>query len=153
MTTTLTEGDVFFWSWRDLERSHHCYSRIAIVKDGRLIDTYWGDMSSDRAIDPEKADLEFKGNLATLEEINPWRARYYRREDVVDMRHANSDRAPVYVKPGAQRDPEVMRELGRYMIERAESEINMARYRIESIEKSLRCIDAGDLQSVEFPAA
>lgn len=150
--TDLNEGDVFFWSWKDLERSYHCYSRRAIVKDGRLIDTYWGDMTSDRAINSESVVLEFEGNLATLERINHWEARYYRREDVVDMRHPNATRAEVYVKPGAKRDGAIMRELGLYLIERAEGDIRMASHRIEMLKESLKRIDEGDLQSVDLPA-
>ena len=148
----LNEGDVFFWAWKDPQRSYHCYSRVAIVKSGRLIDTYWHDMSSDRAIDSGSVDLDFQGNLATLEQINPWQARYYRREDVVDMRHPNASGAAVYVKPGAKRDPAIMRELGEYLIERSESEIRMARSRNDMIKEALASIDAGDIASVEFPA-
>lgn len=154
----LNEGDVFFWEWKDPQDdrrpyAYHCYSCIAVVKGGLLIDTYWHDMSSDRAIDPARVTLDLKGNLATLEHINPWTARYYRPEDVVDMRHANSSGADVYVKPGAKRDPDIMRELGEYLIQRAESEIRMAGSRIDMIKASLKRIDDGDAQSVEFPAA
>ncbi len=160
----LREGDIYFWHWSDAERekrlkynngsyqlTYWCMSQKAIVRNGRLIDTYWSDMSSERAVDPQRVVLDYKGNEATLKKISPWEADYYEPEDVVDMRHANSSRDVVYVKPSAERSKDRMIELLKYQRERCESAIRSANWNIEKIDEALAQAQRGELENLYVP--
>jgi hypothetical protein len=52
---SLQEGDIYRWSYRDPNTdnrsygSYHCCSLIAVVKNGRLRDTYWADAGDGRS--------------------------------------------------------------------------------------------------------
>jgi len=149
----LKEGDIYFWRWREgaeprlhgsSQYSYWCKSCKAIVRKGLLLDTYWTDMSSDRAIDPARVVLEYKGNEATLRKIPEWDIPYYEPDDVVDMRHANDARGPVYVKPEAKRSAARILEHLRYVRERNESKISWAQSSIQRIDEEIARVEGGD---------
>lgn len=107
----LVEGQIYRWQWSDDARhkdglrdwgTYHCKSRIAVVRSGRLIDTYWYGFSSEHAIRPEAVELTLYGD-ESWPKIYPGQERYYDRADICDMRHANYSSAPIYLRPGAQR--------------------------------------------------
>lgn len=151
---SLREGDIYFWRWKDgqspkllgsSDYAYWCKSQKAIVRKGLLIDTYWTDMSSDRAIDPERVELEYKGNESELRRISEEEISYHLWEDVVDMRHANDSRAGIFVKPGAVRSAARIMEFLRYRRERREADIRYANNDIERIDKALARVQAGDV--------
>lgn len=152
----MKDGDVYFWRWKDDGRhkdcgsygSYHCWSRIAVVKNGILCDTYWFDCKS-RV--PEDVVIKWQGNIHEMTEINKHEAEYYRPEDKVDMRHANNSGGPIYLKAEAERNSDIMRELAEYQVERSESEIRMAESRIEQLNEAIAEINAGRLDSIYIP--
>lgn len=113
----IQDGDFYRWSYkanhprlRDVS-PYWCCSRIARVLGGMLVDTYWygGDNRSWPLADAvEQLDLEFVANVADLDtapaNLSGPRGRVlfesYRREDVVDLSHANGGQ--VYLRKGAQ---------------------------------------------------
>jgi hypothetical protein len=119
----MQDGDIYRWSYKDFDGTgleYWCKSRIAIVHDGKLLDTYWmrhggkryGDYgpcySEGRVIPADTVDLKLMGNLSNLVEIWPEEAKFYDPTDVVDLRHPNNSHAPVMVRKGAERSREIV---------------------------------------------
>lgn len=150
MSETLTElrnGDIFDWWHRDSGlRSYRSYSHRAVVTNGRLCDTYWSTDAT--VLDPEAVELAYLGNVSEMTIIRPYERAYYRAEDVVDMRHANNSRAPVYVRPGAKRDAETMTTAVDSRIEDQRSAIRHAEWLITELEKTRTLINDGRLDDV-----
>lgn len=150
----MKDGDIYFWSWKtstDRHIPYHCKSGKAVAKGEALYDTYWSSSGSDDRLDIEKVDMQYKGNIYEMTIINEWEAVYYRSNDIVDMRHANSSSAKVYIKPGVSRDPETMREFAKYQIEKSKGEIRIARSRIEQLNTAIASINMGELSDVHIP--
>lgn len=152
----MRDGDVYHWRWKDDERdadcgpfrAYHCYSQIAVVKNGELCDTFWSDCSGAKVLDPSEIILDLRGNINDMSEIPEWEMPYYRPEAVVDMRHSNNSRAPIYLKAGAKRDAGVMLERVREKQREAERNIEFAQRRIKDMMEQERLILAGDLDAV-----
>lgn len=101
--TKLRDGDIYRWCWKDeTYRSYHCYSRIAVVKNHELYDTYWGES----LLQVEDVCLTYLGNKADLIEISEYDTVFYRSSDIIDMRHENASSAPIYLRRAAKRDME-----------------------------------------------
>lgn len=158
----LKDGDIFSWVYTDErlanhakfwgERSsylYHCKSRIATFKDGILRDTYWGS-SHDGSLNPSEVILTWRGNINNMTVIPAYESEFYKPEDVVDMRHANSSNDLVFRKPGTSRDLEAMRAYYARKIEDAKREASWAISRQEECRASLARIDAGDVTG-SFP--
>lgn len=155
--TEFREGDIYRWRWADPAkdadcapyRSYHCYSQLAVVRNGCAVDTFWhgGD---NKALDPCEVELTLLGNVADLVEIRSYDVVYYRREDIVDMRHSNNSHGPIYRRKGAERDAETMLELIDYRIDTSKREIEYAKQRIEMLEKDRARVMAGDLKTVHL---
>lgn len=156
MTPELREGDIYRWRWADPKLdannhgsgSYHCKSRIAVVEGGRLHDTYWSSGGSDRWLDPEKVTLTFWANTADLAEISSYNVVYYRREDVVDLRHANNSRGPVYLRNGAKRNANTMLEVIVDRLEKAHRDLEWAKRHIEQLMLDSEKVRAGKLDEV-----
>ena len=146
----MKDGDIYFWKWKnDIYRfmPYHCLSCKAIARDGQLVDTFWHD-SDNRVLSMDEIDAEFMGNEHDMSQISKREIDYYRREDVVDMRHANNSSAPIYVKVGAQRDPAVILEHLRYQVEKTESAIRSAQHDIKLLNGQIEAVNAGRLADV-----
>lgn len=159
----MKDGDVYRWSYTAAFAAkaggwglaHWCKSQIAIVHDGRLLDTFWmghggkrrgsygPKYNEGRAIGAENIELHFLANINYLIEIYPEDKRFYAPSDVVDLRHSNNSNAPVMVKKSAERSREVTRDLLLREIDKAASEVNAAAIRKERLEQELRALDAG----------
>ena len=126
---------------------YHCRAQKAVVVGGMLKDTFWHD-GGENALRIEDIDIEYQGNLHEMAEIRDHETNYYRPEDVVDMRHSNSSRATIYVKPGVKRNVDRMREHLDYRIERARAEISSAESLIERLAEAKDLVDAGSLKEV-----
>ena len=91
--SALQEGDIYRWRWADQAkdadcgpyRSYHCCSKLAVVRNGKLVDTFWYG-SDNKILDPAEVDLTLLGNVANLIEIRSYDIPYYRHADIVDMR-------------------------------------------------------------------
>lgn len=145
----LRENDICHWSWKEGMRPIvGCYSHVAVVRDGKLFDTYWHgwETGSSSIVELDRVELTALGNIDDCTEIKAWDADYYAPTDIIDMRHANTSNAPIYLKNGSMRSQE-------WMLQRVEQRFNDAQRKKESAERDisrlqdvLKKIRAGDLE-------
>ena len=126
---------------------YHCRAQKAVVVRGMLKDTFWHD-GGEKPLRLEDIDIEYQGNIHVMREILDHETNYYRPKDVVDMRHSNSSRAKIYIKPGTIRNADRMREHIDYRIERAEAEIRSAESLIERLSEARGAIAVGNLDKI-----
>jgi hypothetical protein len=152
----LREGDIYRWSYRDPNvdlrqyGTYHCCSRIAVVKNGRLRDTYWGlsagsDGRSFGVDDLPKLELTFVANFSDLEPAKEYQGDYYADEDIVNLNHANSSGGNFYLRKGAKRSKAKMLEAARYHLERAEATERSAASRAKGLREAIARIEAGEI--------
>lgn len=148
----MKDGDIYRWEWKDVEahggygdfRAYHCKSQIAVCKDGVLYDTFWG-ISWEHTVSVKDVNLTFLGNSNEMSEIREYEMPYYRRQDIVDTRHSNNRRAPIYLKAGAERDAETMLAHATYKRETAERERDSADRDINHWTEIESAIQSGNL--------
>lgn len=148
------EGDIFRWRWTEevekrrysegVHMAYWCKSRIAVIKDGVLQDTYWGSSDSS-VLDPAEVILDFQGNANEMRTIPSGEEVFYRPEDIMDMGHPNNSRAPVYVKGNATRDREVMKEYYDDKIVEFERELSFIRDRLARCNEVRNAVVRGEL--------
>lgn len=154
----LLEGDIYRWAYRDPNvdmrqyGTYHCCSRIAVVKNGRLRDTYWGMSSGSdgRHFGPDdlwRLDLEILGNFADLEKVPDYNEDYYDDADIVNLNHSNSSRDNFYVRKGAKRSQAKMLEVARKRLEDSLSAERMAAWNSQRLRESIARIEAGDIET------
>jgi len=151
------DGQIYTWKWADPKRdadsgpyrSYHCKSQIAVVKGGLLIDTFWGDMTPDRSVDPDAV-------IATLvadqswEKISAWNVPYYAPSDVVDTRHSNNGLAPIYLRPGAVRSHDAIIAEIEKREESARSDIRSAQRQLDWLSAERAKLSAGRIDEVSL---
>ena len=155
MSEDLKEGNIYRWRWADAERdaqcgpfqSYHCCSQLAVVTNGKLMDTYWHG-SDNKVLDPASVSLTLLGNKADLIEIRTWEIPYYRREDIIDMRHSNNSSGPIYLRKGAARDAETMLELIEHRLVQTRRDIESSKRRIELLTAQAAQVREGKLNEV-----
>lgn len=145
----MKDGDIYRWHWKDMNRSSHCCSHLAVVVNGSLLDTFWS-VGKNRRLEPDDVEVQFLGNSNDMTEIPAYKIPYYRREDVIDMRHLNNSSAPIYLKADAERSADAMRSFVNEAIEQAEREKNSAIRQIERMRRHLAHIEAGNLDKVHL---
>jgi len=136
-------GDIFHWSWReehwprpnDYTLSYWCKSRIAVVVDNELYDTYWGDRSHGW-LDPERVDLDFKGNMNDYHEAKFGEHLYYAHEDKIDMRHPNNTNGKILIRNGAERSKVTMLEYAGDKLEYAVDKLEEAERKMQSAKNN-----------------
>lgn len=146
----MRDGDIYFWSWKNASERfmpYHCCARIAVVKNGVLLDTFWHG-SDNKVITRKVATLTYKGNVDEMRTIHEGEIDYYRHEDVVDMRHPNDSRAPIYVKKEASRNAARMTERLLWRLESERSKISFAEGQIAELEDALEKVASGLLEEV-----
>lgn len=156
--TQFKDGDIFKWRWKDDAKdadcgpykSYHCKSQRAVVKDGKLFDTFWGDWSSDRVVNLDKVIITFLGNENEMEKITEYNAQFYKGEDIVNMNHSNNTRAPIYLKTGAKRDAETMRAVIEYELSNQECTVRSATDKAARLRAALAVIEDGRLDDVGY---
>lgn len=132
----LCDGDIFRWSYRDpKDDRYHCCSRIAIVYDDTLYDTYWhgrpphdGKWFGPGAL--PALVLERLGNLSELDNVSECSSDYYDDADIVDLNHRNSSRGNFYLRKGAKRSQGKMLAVAQQRLAEAEADYNMAARRV-----------------------
>ena len=92
--------------------------------------------------------LTFWANTADLTAINKHETVYYRRDDIVDLRHTNNSFGPVYLRKGAKRDTETMMQVIEDRIGEARRQIESAQRDIERMEGEAEKVRAGQLDAV-----
>jgi len=152
----LREGDVYRWSYKEPGDNgawgrYHCKSMIAIVKNGRLRDTYWqiGGSFSPGSFsfgfdDLHRFNLEFLANLTDLENRPEYDSDYYADEDIVNLNHPNSSKGNFYVRRGAKRSADKMLATAQNKIADAESKKRSAEATIERMLARIAEIERGD---------
>jgi hypothetical protein len=152
----MREGDIFRWRYnepKDEDRSwgsYHCCSGFAVVRNGRLCDTYWSTGNDGRSFGAEdlpKLDLTRLGNFAELNKSRESEADYYDDADIINLNHANSSRGNFYLRRGAQRSVAKMLQAARNKLEDAESDMRIAASRAERLREAIARIEAGDTGS------
>ena len=145
----MKNGDIYFWSWKEepkvgnLTDRYWCKSRKAIVIDGSLYDTYWGDRSHGW-LDHETVELEFKGNVNDFVKSSNFEYIYYAPKDLIDMRHSNDTNGTVWIRKGAQRSKIVMMERAIEKLEDAERALRYAKNDVEKWTNKIKEIDAAE---------
>jgi hypothetical protein len=143
----MKENDIFRWHWKPGSSwDYHCRSNIAVFVNGGLRDTFWYDWKTRSWLEPEAVDLEFLGNIDECETITPWRIPYYRPADIIDMRHSNDGRAPIYLKRSASKDQAMMLEHAEEKERQAYCDKDRAERAIAEWEDKIRRIKEGDLE-------
>ena len=128
----MTKGDIFRWYYKSTDGKfapYHCRSCIAEFDGKFLCDTFWNtggghSWSQERA--ERELNLEFVANRSDLVEATNDAKRFYKSEDVVDLRHSNSTTTPLYIRRGAVRDKNVMQASLEENVQKAERAIEWA---------------------------
>ena len=152
-TERLKHGDIFHWSYKDQRGDHTtqywCKSRIAVVRDGFLQDTYWSYGGSTTYWTLDEAErlltLEFVANFDDLESKPEYMSEYYDDKDCVNLNHSNSSKGNFYIRKGAQRNAAKMKQIINYKIEKEMSAIRVAQWHIECLKKELVKLDAANV--------
>jgi hypothetical protein len=163
----MREGDICKWKWKpELGRNnwgefgdYHCKSQVAIVHEGIPLDTYWMNFGSSfkqegwadsrsgaHSVCTNSADFELIANLQDLEEIRHGDEIYYRRSEIVDLRHTNSSSAPVYKRAGATKSLDVMRELLDKKIQGCDDQIRSAEHAKQRYLEQREKLVSGDTE-------
>lgn len=152
----MREGDIYGWRYNDEEPNelgaygrYHCKSQVAVVRNGRLVDTYWPD-NSGTVLEEDAVKLTLKANLGDLIEISAYEALYYDSGDIVDLRHGNNSRGPVYRRKGSARCARAICERLDSKISEAKSDIRLANSRLEHYARQRAKIESGELDDVNF---
>ncbi|MDU8914048.1 hypothetical protein [Aestuariicoccus sp. MJ-SS9] len=147
----MREQDVYRWQWKDDHNhlaSYCCYSQICVVWKGELYDTYCGVLTERSRLNQDEVEIEFLGNQDDMIKLLAGSENYYRPEDVVDMRHPNNRRAPIYLKRGAERDADVMLAWALNAIEENQMQARAAQNRIKALQDAVKLIESGRLEEV-----
>jgi hypothetical protein len=154
--TELKEGDIYRWSYREPGDDatwgrYHCCSRIGVVRNGMLHDTYWqigNNFGNGRSFaipnGLSNIDLTFVANFADLERADEHNEDYYADADIVNLNHANSSRGNFYLRKGAKRCAAKMIEVAKHGIEKAERDERWAAERAKDLRAKIIKIAEGD---------
>ncbi|RYH07616.1 hypothetical protein [Tropicimonas sp. IMCC6043] len=147
----MRERDIYKWRWKDehdREVPYCGYSQLCVVWKGGLYDTYCGVLSERSRLDPNAVEIEFLGNEDDMIKLLAGIENYYRPEDVVDMRHPNNPRAPIYLKRGAERNAGIMLAWALTEIEKNHARIRASQNRIKALHHAVTQIESGRLDDV-----
>jgi hypothetical protein len=140
------ENDVYRWRWEGKKPISGCYAYLAIYVNGALRDTYWHDWKTQSNIDLDSVKLTLLGNLDDYDKIDRWQTVYYDPSDIIDMAHANSTNAPVYLKRTATKSQAWMLERTEEAFVEAQRAKSRAEREISELQDKLKRIRAGDLE-------
>jgi hypothetical protein len=153
----MNNNDIFRWSYNEgkLKKrndgdnggtTYWCCSRIAIVSNDRLVDTFWGTSGSNKSWSDDQAEeqleLEFIVNMDDLTNVDPSERAYYLDADCFDLNHSNSTRGNFYIRKGAIKNTDKMRLLLLRGIHEVKSDIASQLHSIEQMESAISDISA-----------
>ncbi len=143
-------NDIYRWSYssdyiKGRFEPYWAVSRYGICcaySDGELYieDTFWGCGDNRRFcqedIDNGHIELVYLGNFNELGKLtdNP---EYYKPEDIVNLNHSNSSSNNIYLRKGAARDVNCIKELIKSSIESQEMKIQSLQRTVELNKKQL----------------
>jgi hypothetical protein len=152
----MNNNDIFRWSYNEgrLKKlndgdnggtTYWCCSRIAIVSDKRLIDTFWGASGSNKSWGEDQAkeqlELEFIVNMDNLVTADPSERAYYLDSDCFNLNHSNSTRGNFYIRNGAIKNTDKMARLLARGIIKVKSDISSQLRDIEQMEAAFNDIN------------
>lgn len=146
----IKDNDVYCWKYKDPKKQgaypYHCKSQKAIVRNGRLYDTFWSEERT--PLNKKDITIQFQGNLDEMTEISRYDSKYYRWQDTVDMAHSNNSGAKIYIKPNVKRDKKTIVNLIKYQRERYLSDIRWAEQQLKSLEEEMHKVENEKLDDV-----
>lgn len=155
----MMEGDIYRWSYKksdDNDRfSYWAKSRIAIVRNGRLHDTYWmfdlencHSTSDGRNWSLDEAthtlELQLLANINDLQKDSFGKADYYDDADIVNLNHANCSSGNFYIRKGAERSRTKMVDVAKHKREKSISEMVWAAESVRRLDGTIRMIENGE---------
>jgi len=141
------ENDIYRWHWKlGKEPLFGCYAGIGVFVGGGLRDTFWHDWKTRSEIDLERADLTLLGNIDECDVISRWQTVYYDPADIIDMNHANTSTAPVYLKRSAEKSQKWMLARTKEKFAEANRTKERAERDIAELQDKIKRIKAGDLE-------
>ena len=150
----LKEGDIYFWEFSkeyilgnptkaDAGTLYWCCSRIATVRDGKLLDTYWysGDNKDvghflEKGFVKQK-NLRYVGNFSELRKVQPYERAYYLDEDCIDLNHANNSSGNFYIKKDAKKSLEKMKKVLHRKKQHISNEVRYLERQLGAISRDL----------------
>ena len=148
----MNDNDIFRWSYNasTLKKrgdgdnggiTYWCCSRIAMVINDRLVDTFWGSTGSAKSWGEDQAkeqlELEFIANMDCLISADPSERAYYLDSDCFNLNHSNSTRGNFYIRKGAIKNTGKMKRLLLRGIKDVRSEISSQLRSIEQMESAI----------------
>lgn len=139
------EGDIYLWAFKKSENylDYWCKSQIGVVRKGLLVDTYWNRLAFTKEKAEEKLNLEYLGNFSELTQSEEYLSDYYDSKDIVNLNHPNSTKGNFYIRNGAKRCPEKMKDVLQYKAETAERASKSEAEKAERLRKNIALIEQG----------
>ena len=155
----LTEGDVYRFRYSQTERDKtaqgwagsldHCFDGTVVVRDGKLVDTYWDNSNQGRVVTPEQGTLTYVCNLGEVRQVKEYETLQFDEADVFDLRynHGCIKRWMVRrdAKPSAKRMLEEVRKKRSAVEKELDSAINHAASTLFQLGELQARLEAGDL--------
>ena len=148
------EGDIVVWWFteKELKRRNHgnnggttywSASQIAVFEDGRFWDTYWVSNHYNKNFTPESIGdthkVKFIANFDELDKIDysscEYLSKMYDESDIVNLNHANSSRGNLYLRKGAKKKINIIKESYERKIAELKSKIDHWKWTLEQTEK------------------
>lgn len=145
-THSLQEGDHFRWQYNETvnvnQYSYWCKSQMCIWDGKNFKDLFWsmGTGSDSYTLPSEDILLSFIGNIKDYDECNEHQLKYYDENDILNRNHSNHSKGwggCFFIKKGAKRSREKIKQVLLYKLEEAEYKINSALRDKQQTEKEL----------------
>lgn len=145
-THELQIGDHFRWEFNDIvnigEYSYWCKSKMCIWDGKKFKDLFWsmGTGSESYTLSVEDVLLSFMGNINDYEECNEYQLKYYDDGDILNRNHSNHSKGwgnCFFIKKGAKRSREKIKQGLLYKLEEVEYKISSAISDKQMVEKEL----------------
>ena len=153
----MREGDIYSWRWKCDDkhadgapyRSYHCKSRIAVFDGKSLFDTFWSRPTDGSWLNQDQVLLTLLGNKNDMTILKD-RPEFYSPDDLVSMKHSNNSGAPIYLKDGAARNVDVMRDVLHQKKLEAERKVRSAIRDLELLAVASDRLETGDIAKLYF---
>ena len=149
MSIKLKEGDVFSWSFKNIDRMGddpywHCSQicETSVTSDGEvfLYDTYWGDAFRDSRFpshDLDRVDLVFLGNLSDYNHCSYADRAFFDDSEFLSLNHCNNTTGNLFIKKSAKKSIKKMRVVARRIVNNNKSKASHYQDKYEESLKQL----------------